>query len=309
MRRTSRPVTVARTPVVSLAATIAGPVWRSAATAMGCRPTGVVWRRGPDAAQAGGPGLAATPLHARTRRAQPLRHLCPRRTTPPGALCFIPELLPSSLRDARLPTRLQARRLPGRTEDAAHGVGVGIAVGAVGDQGTTLANLIPGIDEHDALAHRPLGMGIDPPTRRSGIAGERGRGAAGVQVGPRLLTSGEALVPAERDHRDVGLGQVRGNALPHRLVVLYQATVGDGHAGLLPAYIMIVVPGRHVVALVRHPSVVPGIAVRRNRDADGDGDAGQAMAARLHAQVVEGTVHVGRAAEDDTHVLGAENDE
>src|SRR5205807_5245270 len=95
----------------------------------------------------------------------------------------------------------------------------------------------------------------------------------------------------------------------HRLVVLYQATVGDWHAGLLPAYIMIVVPGRHVVALVCHPSVVPGIAVRRNRGADGDGDAGQTMAARLQAQVVEGAVHVGRAAEDAAHVPGAENDE
>src|SRR2546423_6909066 len=89
MRRTSRPVTVARTLVVSLAATIANPVWPSAATAMGCRPTGVVWRRRPDAAQAGGPRLAAMPLHARTRRAQPLRHLCRKRPTPPGALCLI----------------------------------------------------------------------------------------------------------------------------------------------------------------------------------------------------------------------------
>src|SRR5213592_2677989 len=103
MRRTSWPVVVARTLVASLAATIANPVWPSMATAMGCRPTGVVWRRRPDAAQAGGPGLAATPLHARTRRAQSLRHLCPRRATPPGALCFIPVRLPSSPRDARLP--------------------------------------------------------------------------------------------------------------------------------------------------------------------------------------------------------------
>src|ERR671934_3041216 len=190
MRCSSWPVAVARTLVASLAATMANPVWPSMATAMGCRPTGVVWRRRPEAAQAGGPRLAATALHARTRRAQPLRHLCPRRTTPPGALCFIPELLPSSLRDARLPTRLQARRLPGRTEDAAHGVGVGIAVGAVGDQGTTLANLIPGIDEHDALAHRPLAMGIDPLTRRSRVAGERGRGAARVGKGRLLLTGG-----------------------------------------------------------------------------------------------------------------------
>src|SRR5919204_1146009 len=69
MRCTSCPVAVARTLVASLAATIANPVWPSAATAMGCRPTGVVWRRRPDAAQAGGPRLAATPLHASTRRA------------------------------------------------------------------------------------------------------------------------------------------------------------------------------------------------------------------------------------------------
>src|SRR5437763_16692360 len=69
MRRTSWPVAVARTLVASLAATIANPVWPSMATAMGCRPTGVVWRRRPDAAQAGGPRLAATALHARTRTA------------------------------------------------------------------------------------------------------------------------------------------------------------------------------------------------------------------------------------------------
>src|ERR687887_85919 len=70
MRRTSWPVAVARTLVASLAATIANPVWASVATAMGCRPTGVVCcRRRPDAAQTGGPRLAATPLHASTRRA------------------------------------------------------------------------------------------------------------------------------------------------------------------------------------------------------------------------------------------------
>src|SRR5918912_1784119 len=247
MRRTSRPVAVARTLVASLAATIANPVWPSMATAMGCRPTGVVWRRRPDAAQAGGPRLAAMPLQARTRRAQLLHHLYRRRPTPPGALCLI--LVPSSPRDAHSLTRPQAQLLPRSAEDAAHGVGVGIAVGAVGDQGAALANLIPGIDEHDALAHRPLGIGIDPPARRSRIAGERGRGAAGVHIGRLLLTGGEALVPAQRDHRDVPLGQVGGDAVPHRLVVLYQAAVGDGHAARLPAHIMIVVPGRHVVAL------------------------------------------------------------
>src|SRR5437764_3462519 len=69
MRRTSWPVVVARTLVASLAATIANPVWPSMATAMGCKPTGVVWRRRPDAAQAGEPRLAATALHARTRKA------------------------------------------------------------------------------------------------------------------------------------------------------------------------------------------------------------------------------------------------
>src|SRR5437868_5638193 len=87
MRRTSRPVTVARTLVVSLAATIANPVWPSAATAMGCRPTGVVWRRRPDAAQAGGPRLAATPLQARTRRADRRSRRAasaPRDVTDPG---------------------------------------------------------------------------------------------------------------------------------------------------------------------------------------------------------------------------------
>src|SRR5919199_1723997 len=123
------------------------------------------------------------------------------------ALHAIPVLLPSSLRDARSLTRLQARLLPGSAEDAAHGVGVGIAVCAVGDQGAALANLIPGIDEHDALAHRPLGMGIDPLTRRSGIAGKCGRGAARVEEGRLLLTGGEALVPVQRDHRDVRLWQ------------------------------------------------------------------------------------------------------
>src|SRR2546423_10803420 len=101
MRRTSRPVTVTRTLVVSRAATIANPVWPSAATAVGGRPTGVVWRRRPDAAQAGGPGLAATPPHARARRAQPLRHLCPKRATPPCALCLIPLPFPFSPEDAR----------------------------------------------------------------------------------------------------------------------------------------------------------------------------------------------------------------
>src|SRR5256714_4328463 len=307
MRRTSRPVAVARTLVVSRAATIANPVWPSVATAMGCRPTGVVWRRRPDAAQAGGPGLAATALHARTRRAQLLRHLYRRRPPPPDALCLI--LVPSSLRDARSLTRHQARLLPGSAEDAAHGVGVGIAVGAVRDQGAALANLIPGIDEHDALTHRPLGMGIDPLTRRSCIAGKRGRGAARVGQGRLLLTGGEALVPAQRDHRDVGLGQVGGDAVPHRLVVLHQTGVGDGHAGLLVAHMMIAGPGRHGGAFPHQPSVVPGIAVRRNRGADGNGDAWQANAARLPAQVVEGAVHVGRAAEDAAHVLGAENDE
>src|SRR5919199_4905559 len=204
MRRTSRPVAVARTLVLSRAATIANPVWPSAATAMGCRPTGVVCRRRPDAAQAGGPGLAAMPLQARTRRAQLLHHLYRRRPTPPSALCLIP--VPSSLRDARSLTRPQVRLLPGSAEDAAHGVGVGIAVGAVGNQGAALANLIPGIDEHDALTHRPLGMGIDPLTRRRGIAGKRGRGAARVDKGRLLLTGGEALVPAQRNHRDVRLG-------------------------------------------------------------------------------------------------------
>src|SRR5919202_3031161 len=293
MRCSSWPVAVARTLVASLAATMANPVWPSMATAMGCKSTGVICRRGPDAAQAGGPRLAAMPLHARTRRAQLLHHLYRRRPIPPSALCLIP--VPSSLRDARSLTRPQARLLPGSAEDAAHDVGVGIAVGAVGDQGAALANLIPGIDEHDALAHRPLGMGIDPLTRRSSIAGERGRGAARVDKGRLLLTGGEALVPAQRDHRDVRLWQVGGNALPHRLVVLYQAPVGDGHAALLPTYIMIVVPGRHVVALVRQPSVVPGIAVRCHRGGDGDGDAGQAMETRLPAQVVESAVHVGRA--------------
>src|ERR671937_481470 len=69
MRRTSWPVAVARTLVASLAATIANPVWPSMATAMGCKPTGVVCRRRPDAAQAGGPRLATMPLQARTRRA------------------------------------------------------------------------------------------------------------------------------------------------------------------------------------------------------------------------------------------------
>src|SRR5919202_1420239 len=81
-----RACAVGRTLVASLAATIANPVWPSMATAMGCRPTGVVWRRRPEAAQAGGPRLAATALHARTRRAQPLRHRWRRRPTPPGAL-------------------------------------------------------------------------------------------------------------------------------------------------------------------------------------------------------------------------------
>src|SRR5919204_5528675 len=248
MRRTSWPVAVARTLVASLAATIANPVWPSMATAMGCRPTGVVCRRRPDAAQAGGPRLAATPLQARTRRAQLLHHLYRRRPTRPGALCLIIPV-PSSLRDARSLTRPQARLLPGSAEDAAHDVGVGIAVGAVGDQGAALANLIPGIDEHDALAHRPLGMGIDPLARRSGIAGKSGRGAARVEVGRLLLTGREALVPAQRDHRDVRLGQVGGDAVPHRLVVLHQTVVGNGHAGLPLAHMMIVVPGRHVVAL------------------------------------------------------------
>src|SRR5919202_6795943 len=284
MRCSSWPVAVARTLVASLAATMANPVWPSMATAMGCKSTGVICRRGPDAAQAGGPRLAAMPLHARTRRAQLLHHLYRRRPIPPSALWLIP--VPSSLRDARSLTRPQVQLLPGSAEDAAHDVGVGIAVCAVGDQGAALANLIPGIDEHDALAYRPLGIGIDPLTRRRCIAGKRGRGAARVGKGRLLLTGGEALVPAQRDHRDVRLGQVGGDAVPRRLVVLHQAPVGDGHAGLFPAYMMIVVPGRHVVTLRHQPSVVPGIAVRRNRDDDGDGDAGQTVAARLHAQVV-----------------------
>src|SRR5919199_5121376 len=233
MRRTSWPVAVARTLVASLAATMANPVWPSMATAMGCRPTGVVCSRRPDAAQAGGPRLAAMPVHARTRRAQLLHHLYRRRPIPPSALCLIP--VPSSLRDARSLTRPQVQLLPGSAEDAAHDVGVGIAVGAVGDQGAALANLIPGIDEHDALAHRPLGMGSDPLTRRRGIAGKRGRGAAGVHIGRLLLTGGQALVPVQRDHRDVRLWQGGGDAVPHRLVVLYQTAVGDGHAARLPA--------------------------------------------------------------------------
>src|ERR671938_669867 len=70
MRRTSWPVAVARTLVASLAATIANPVWPSMATAMGCRPTGVVCRRRPDAAQAGGPRLDTRPLQVRARSAE-----------------------------------------------------------------------------------------------------------------------------------------------------------------------------------------------------------------------------------------------
>src|SRR5919202_1929899 len=124
----------------------------------------------PVAAQAGELRPATMPLQARTRTAQLLHHLYRRSPIPPSALCLIP--VPSSLRDARSLTRHQVQLVPGSAEDAAHDVGVGIAVCAVGDQGAALANLIPGIDEHDALAYRPLGIGIDPLTRGRCIAGK-----------------------------------------------------------------------------------------------------------------------------------------
>src|SRR5437764_3065768 len=93
-------------------------------------------------------------------------------------------------------------RLAGSAEDGAHGVGVAIAVLAVGNDGAALAHLGPGIHHDDALLCRLPGVRVDPAASQQRVAGELAGGAPVVDDGRLLVPHTVAQVKARSDNGD-----------------------------------------------------------------------------------------------------------